>query len=363
MIQRLAFPDLDAAVELGEVREELLAELPQLYGTLFSTRDWFDLFFDQPPTGCCILGHPRHVLVFRRDGGTVRIYNQTFAIEPLDAKRACQAVFRALPFVHRIRLHLLFPPHELGLPVRVLGTRDHMMLDLPETAEDWEASLGKSTRRNLRLYENRLRRSHPDAHTEVIDPLERAEELLDHIVSWKVARYSAKGRTTYWETKPGEYTFMLELLRRGNAEAVVTTVEGRVAAIVLLFWQGDGACAQEWAHDPEHERLHLGFVCLRAAVHHAISRGAVRMDLLWGNEEYKERFGARHVPSSGLSVFPSQGARLHSLAEAREVAGRRIGREGRRRYWQARHLAGKLVRDSSARIRAARHRDHVGGEE
>jgi CelD/BcsL family acetyltransferase involved in cellulose biosynthesis len=359
MKQRLAYPDLGATVELGEVRDELLAELPGLYGSLFSTSDWFDLYFDSPPTDCCILDDPRHVLVLRRDGDTVEVLNRTFEIDPRDAERACRAVFRALPFVHRLQLHVLFPPGRLGLPIRVLGTRDHMVLDLPETAEAWEASLGKSTRRNLKLYENRLRRAHPEARTELIDPSDRAEELLDLIVAWKVARYAAKGLTTYWE-KPEEYTLVLELMRRGDGEAVVTTVDGRVAAVVLLFWSGRAVCAQEWAHDPAYDSLHLGFVCLRAGVRHAISKGATRMDLLWGNEQYKERFGARHVPSSRLSVFPSQRARLHSLGEEREVAWDKVRREGRRRYWQARHRAGSVVRGAAARVRAARTKDGAG---
>jgi CelD/BcsL family acetyltransferase involved in cellulose biosynthesis len=155
---------------------------------------------------------------------------------------------------------------------------------------------------------------------------------------------------------------MLELLRR-SGEAQITTIDGRIAAIVVLFWNGSGVCTQEWAHDPEYESLHLGFISLRAAVTLAIERGARTMDLLWGNEQHKERFGARHVTSSGLSVFPSQTARLHSLGEARDVASRRIGRAARRRYWQARHQAGRLVRGAAARTRGGREKDQTGESE
>jgi hypothetical protein len=345
---RLDYPDLGATVEIGEIPDALLDELPELYGSLFSTREWFAIFDHWRPTGVCVLRDPRHVIVFGRDGGTVEVYNKTFAIAPADAERACRAIFRAFPFAHRIRLHVLFPPPELRLPRRVISGRDHMMLDLPQSVEEYESSLGRSTRRNLRLYENRLRRACPDACTEVIVPGERAAELLDLIVQWKVARFSATGRTTYWETRPKEYEFLLELLRH-SGEAQVTTIDGRVAAVILLFTMGHGVCAQEWAHDPEYERLHLGFVALRSAIHLAVERGATTMDLLWGNEQYKERFGARHVRSSVLSVFPSQSARLHSLGEAREVATRALGREGRRRYWQTRHAAGRLVRGAAAR--------------
>jgi hypothetical protein len=361
MDQRLVYADLGAVVELGAVDEARFAELPGLYSSLFSTRDWFDRYFPDPPTGCCTLDAPRHVLIFRRDGGTVEIYNRTFEIAPRDAERACRALFRAFPFINRVHLHVLFPPRELRLPLRDLGGRDHMVLDLPETTEAWEASLGRSTRRNLRQYENRLRRAHPDAVTEVVDPSSRAAELLDLIVAWKVARFSARGQVTYWESRPEEYTLMLELLRRGG-EAQITTIDGRVAAIVLLFWSGSGVCAQEWAHDPKHEALHLGFVSLRAAVTLAIERGARTMDLLWGNEQYKERFGARRVTSRGLSVFPSQAARVHSLGEARQVAYRRLGREARRRYWQARHQAGRLVRGAANGARAAGGQDQPGND-
>jgi CelD/BcsL family acetyltransferase involved in cellulose biosynthesis len=285
MIQHLRFPDLGATVVLGDVPEVLIAELPSLYDNLFSTREWFEVYFDWQPAGCCVLDTPCHVLVFGRQGDTVEIYNRTFAIAPRDAERACRAIFSALPFVHRIHFHVLFPPDQLRLPVRVLGARDHMMIDLPATAEEWETSLGKSTRRNLKLYENRLRRAHPDARTDVIAATDRAEELLDLLVAWKIARFSAKGRTTYWESRSAEYPRMLKLLRRGG-EAQVTTIGGQTVAIVLLFWVGSGVCAQEWAHDPEYESLHLGFVSLRAAVHLAIQRGASTMDLLWGNEEH-----------------------------------------------------------------------------
>lgn len=358
---RLTFPDLRAIVELGDVADALLDELPGLYNSLFSTRQWFAAY-DQEYTaasGVCVLEDPRHVLVFARNGGTVEILNRTFVIAPADAERACKAIFRALPFAHRVHLHVLFPPRELRLPTRWIGTRDHLMLDLPGSVDDYEASLGRSTRRNLRLYENRLRRAFPDVRTEVIAPGERAAELLDLIVAWKVARFSAKGRTTYWEERPQEYASLHKLLQH-DGEVQITTIEGRVAAIVVLFWVGSGACAQEWAHDPQYESLHLGFVSLRAAIHLAIERGAAGMDLLWGNAPYKERFGARHVPSSALSVFPTQAARLHSLGEARQVASSRLGLEWRRRYWQARHQGGRLARGVIARTRATQRQSEAG---
>lgn len=337
------FPDLRASLVTGPVSDELLDELPTLYGSLFATREWFTSFEDWRPAGACVLDDPRHILVYRRDGDTLIVYNKAFPIAPGDVKRACRALFRALPDVRRIRLEVMFPASELRLPHRVLYSTDHMVIDLPESAAGYDASLGKSTRRNLRLYENRVRRAFPDARTEIVAPGDGGGAIMDLIVKWKIARFATQGRTTYWEKRPKEYDCLVELLRHCG-EAQITYLTDAPAAIVLLFFVGDSVCAQEWAHDPEHESLHLGFVSLYQAVCEAISRGVTSMDLLWGNAPYKARFGAKLRRATALSVFRSQTARLYSLREAREVASRRLQREGQRRYWQARHAAGRLVR-------------------
>lgn len=355
-----AFPDLRASVVLGPVADEALAELPGLYGSLFSTREWFAAFEDWRPCGVCRLDDPRHVLVLGREGaGAVRVYNKTFAMEPVDAERACRAIFRAMPGLRRIHLNVSFPPGELRLPSRELGYTDHYVIDLPPSMADYEDALGKSTRRNLRLYENRLRRAHPDVQTTTFVPGDQASGLLDLIVEWKIARFSARGRTTYWETREREYTGLLSLLSH-LGEAQVTAIDGRAAAIVLLFFVGDGAFAQEWAHDPRYESLHLGFVTLKEAVRLAIDRGSRRMDLLWGNGPYKERFGATPRRNTSLSVFPSSLARLYSLGEAGDVAARRARQEFRRTYWDVRHRAGRVLRAGTGESQDAPKRTQKG---
>jgi CelD/BcsL family acetyltransferase involved in cellulose biosynthesis len=339
------YPDLDATVLAGPPPDALLDQLPELYGSLFSTREWFESFDDWRPAAACVLDSPRHVLVIRDGGDTLTVYNKAFPIAPADAARACRALFRAFPRARRIHLEVMFPPSRLELPKRVLYSTDHMVVDLPGSAEAYDAALGKSTRKNLRLYANRARRAFPDLHTETVTPAADGGAIVDLIVKWKIARFAAQGRTTYWEQRPGEYTNLVDLLRRCG-EAQVTSIGGTPVAVVLLFPVGASMCAQEWAHDPEYERFHLGFVSLHEAIHASIARGATSIDLLWGNAPYKERFGATLRRATALSVFPTQAARLHSLGEAREVAVRDLRREGRRMYWDARHAAGRALRRS-----------------
>ena len=112
----LVFPDLRATVYLASVPNGLAEEIDQLYSSLFTTMDWFASHDDAKPTGACVLAQPRHVLLFYVKGDTVEVLNKAFEIAPQDARRACTALFRAVPRARRIHLEVMFPPAELRLP-------------------------------------------------------------------------------------------------------------------------------------------------------------------------------------------------------------------------------------------------------
>lgn len=353
----LVFPDLRATVYLASVPNGLAEEIDQLYSSLFTTMDWFATHDDAEPTGACILERPRHVLLFYVKGDTLEVLNKAFEIAPQDARRACTALFRAVPRARRIHLEVMFPPAELRLPLRTRYVTDHMMIDLPDTVDAYYASLGRSMRRNLRSARNHLRRDHPDAATAIVVAGDDGSALLEDFLTWKRARFGEKGRTTYWDDKPDLVGRFVELLRR-RGEAHVTTIGGRRAAINFVFPVGDTLCAQESSFDPRYERAQLGLLSQYEVVTNAVERGAARMNLLWGSASHKRHFGAVAHRAAALSVFRDQTARLWSLNEAAGVGRRRLRRAAHAYYWKTRHAAGDAVR--ARRRRAAR--DARGGD-
>lgn len=347
----LAFADLEATVYPTSVPDGLAEEIDHLYSSLFTTTDWFVSHDDAEPTGACVLAQPRHVLLFYVKGDTVEVLNKAFEIAPQDARRACTALFRAIPQARRIHLEVMFPPAELRLPLRTRYVTDHMMIDLPDTVDAYYASLGRSMRRNLRRARNHLRRDHPDTATAIVVPGDNGSELLEEFLQWKRARFREKGRTTYWDDNPDLVKRFVELLRR-RGEAHITTIEGRRAAINFVFPVGDTVCAQESSFDPRYERAELGLLSQYEVVTNAVERGAARMNLLWGSASHKHHFGAVAHRAAALSVFRDQTARLWSLDEAAGVARRRLRRAAHSYYWKTRHAAGDAGR--ALRRRAAR---------
>jgi CelD/BcsL family acetyltransferase involved in cellulose biosynthesis len=315
----------------------LADELPGLYGSLFSTLDWFLACDRTPPGGACVLDEPRHVILFRRDGRVVQVLNKAFPCEPADAERICRALFRALPGVHRLHLDVMFDPDALGYPKRVRDRIDRMVIDLPATVDDYYRSLGKKTRKNIRWGQNHLARAIPELTTETVSPGDRSEELVQRLVQWKIERYRRKGLITYWEVDPSLLERTAALMRRCG-KVRITSVAGREVALDLVVRVGDSAYAYESANDPSYDEFSLGFLSFYRLICDAIESGARRLDALDGTEWSKTPLGAHPVRTTRLSVYPDRLRRLLSLGEALLLLRERLRRQ--------RHAVGQRLRRS-----------------
>jgi hypothetical protein len=305
------------------VTDDLLDALPALYGSLRSTRPWFSAF-DKPPNGVCTLTDPEHILVLRIDGDRVDVMNKGIAILPEDARRVCEAIFASAPGTTRIRMEVPFPPSELGLPHRVMETICPLLIDLPETEDEYHSSLGSRTRKNLRNYQNRLCASHPDAETDVRSPNgDEMRSLVDQFVCWNIARMRAQGRTSGFAKDRKRKDQVTDLMVQGRADAVTTHIDGHLAAVEFIHLVGRAAAIYAGSFDQRYADLHLGFLSTYWAIRQTVRAGARRCDLMWTGDYYKRLFGARPVTASRLSVFQNERDRLLALDEVRQITWRR----------------------------------------
>ena len=320
----MTYPELGAVVQLGPVPYELLDELPGLYSSLRSTRAWFAAFDQMLANGVCILSNPRHVLVFTLKNDTVKILNKGFVISSDDTRRACQAIFAALPEARRIRIEVPFAPRELLLPHRVLDVIYPLVIDLPDTVEGYYASLGSRTRKNVRNFQNRLRSSYPDVKTEVQAPDPNdMRELVEQFITWNIRRMRAGGHVSSFEKDKTRRSTVTELMLRGGAQAVTTTIDGRLAAVEFVHYVGNAATIYAGAFDDQYADVHLGFLSTYWAICETARGGARQCHLLWTGDYYKGRLGAHPSTASQLSVFRTEAQRFWAFDEVREIGWRR----------------------------------------
>ena len=198
-----------------------------------------------------------------------------------------------------------------------------MVIDLPASIDEYDSSLRQSTRRHLRSYGNRVRRTFPDLHTETITLGERSQELVDRLIEWKIQRFREHDRLTYWEANPSAPQ------RTGRPAASPRAVPRH-----LHRRQGGGDphsasrvgdTVTRWRARTtrRYDAYHLGFLATYETACAAIESGARRVNLLEGTVQPKAWLGAKPVPSTYVTVFPSQLSRLRSLDESYKVLRRR----------------------------------------
>jgi len=258
---------------------------------------------------------------------------------PEVAERICRAIFRAHPEVRRVRLEVASLASLRRLPWTPVKEVTFMVIDLPSSKDAYYASLGKSTRKTLRGYRNRLERDFPDVRTETVNPDGRGREMVALLAAWKVQRFREKGRSAYWETEPELVERAGDLLEHGGW-CRVTYISGKEAAIHVLFRIGDTVFGFEGAHDPTYDDYRLGFLTMYETVCAAIESGATIFNAMAGTAGPKEMLGARRVASTQVTVHRSQ------LRRRLWIVGGRVSR----------HRSGAALLRLTRRVRTAAHR-------
>jgi Acetyltransferase (GNAT) domain len=310
----VALADLKAVVHLGDVAPELLAELPGLYSSAFSTAEYFAIY-DRPwRLYACELDEPRHVFAFTARGATVDVLNKVTEVEPAAVERFAAAIFRARPGTRRIRIEIKYPSGKLDLPVRSTYHGDDQVIDLPADLETWEHTLGTASRRNLHKYRNRLLRAHPDFELRTIKGADITLALVEQVFEWNLQRILAKGEPWGYEGQP-EVPYKSWRLLQSRGEVLCAYVGDECVAGWLLLYVGRDCWAHTGGFDLAYSDLHLGFLMTAFSAAEGIAHGCARLHLLWGTPEYKQRLGAVAVTSWRVSIFRS---RLDKALYARE---------------------------------------------
>jgi CelD/BcsL family acetyltransferase involved in cellulose biosynthesis len=186
------------------------------------------------------------------------------------------------------------------------------VLPLPESVDAYLASLGKNTRRNLRRYMDKLKRSHPSFRFEIFDKEAVCEEHVRAIIELNRTRISGKNMSFGINSEIDR----IVALTKACGMVGVATIDGRICGGTIGYMAGKNYFFKVIAHDPQYNEFSAGILCCYLAISECIARGCEQFNFMWNEYEYKFALGAAPRELAHFAIYRS---RLHMLRQARHV--------------------------------------------
>lgn len=283
--------------------------LDRLYGSLYASWRFLRLCDPLPPHTWIGYqrGHIVGVLLFRINAGLIRVQTEMFVLDETIARAFARDVFSH----YCDASHIEFNAIGLNSPFTRLACQyyafsENYVLALPDSVERYQQALGKSTRKTLRGYGNRLLRDHPSFawHYRLSDTLPRHVQraLVQQLQEFKRASMAARGKQV--KIDAGETAQLLRMTAECGMFGL-GSIHGKLCAGSLALKIGDSYVMMLCAADPAFSRYRLGLLACYWSLCDCIRQGARQCHLLWGRYRYKEQLLAVPVVLHRLRIYRS----------------------------------------------------------
>jgi hypothetical protein len=309
-----------------EVPSFIEAELPRLYGNIHSTIAHLKIYGGMAEITNTYVARKHGSIVaiflFRRDRRSVQVINEGMRIDDDELIRFASYVFSRWLTVDMISMHAVEAAiGRIAFPLQQYACTANIILPLPETVDEYLASLGKNMRRNLRRYMDKLKRSFPSFRYDVFEKDAVNEQHVRDIIYLNRARISDKKLAFGIDE---EIEQIVALVKRCGLVGVAT-IDGQVIGGAVGYLVGGNYFFKVIAHDPRYNEFSAGILCCYLTISECIVRGCKEYNFMWNEYEYKFALGAHSRSLHQLAVYRS---RTHFLLSA--LAAFRIAIDGYR---------------------------------
>jgi Acetyltransferase (GNAT) domain len=321
---------------------ELELKLAGLYQNPFCSVDYFRLHKSFENLNALVLfgdgSEPTQILVYTVSGGAATVCNEYFAVREEELEYFASLIFNRYPQVNEISLSRV--NCQIGkprFPHRIWSGGNDVVIDLPRTVDEYDARLGKNTKKNVKYYLNRLRREHQDFSFEVAPADEITPALVGRIIEMNRLRMQSKHIRSGYDTALEK---KIRALCSSFGLVTSITVNDVVVAGVICYSTGTHCFGEALAHDPRFNKSRIGQVCFYLTLQHLIEKGTSFYHMLEGENDYKYRFLGSNRPLCSLSLYRS---RRHKILTLPQLLLFQAGiMKKKLRYWTNKYLINKL---------------------
>ena len=333
-------PALTCEIHEHAVPSFVAAALDRLYGSMYAS--WRHLQLceaDRPLPHAWVAWHQGEVaaaLLFRIEPSRVLVLTEMMTIDASMVDAFCRTVYGRYPQASMIVLNAV---HVSGCqgnwqrswPALSYVYSEDFVIDLPANVDAYRALLGKSTRKTIKGYGNRIERELPDLRWECCDArnmsLLEQRSLVRTLQRFKRDSMQKRGKQAAIDRRD---TARLLLLARDGGMFGIARVHGRIVAGSLACRFGDHYVMLLSAADPALAHLRLGFLACYWSVCDCISRQASACHLLWGRYDYKVQLLGRLMELHKIQIHRSRLSMCSHSVSAAMMIWQAIRHQGRR---------------------------------
>jgi len=301
---------------VSEFHEQFVPEfaadaLERLYGSLYASYIHARLSDSALPIPHTWVGYQHGevvgVLLFRVRFDRVLVATEMFHLDQTVADTFCRALFDRYHQVHAVHFNAVSLPRALtGWSLQYYPFSENYVISLPNTIDRYLHVLGKSTRKTLRGYGNRLQRDLPEFIWEVhqADGLrsDQLRVLIRQFQRFKRDSMAARGKRA--ELSRRDMAHMLILCRRSGLVGIAR-IGDQICGGSLACLIGDNYVMLFSASDPALASYRLGILCCFWVVCDCIRAGGRECHLLWGRYQYKTQLLGEPRPLLRLVIYRS----------------------------------------------------------
>jgi hypothetical protein len=263
----------------------------------------------------------------------VKVLTEMFILDERIAAAFCHDVFLRYRDCRAVIFNAIrWPVHKMELPCQYFACSENYVLNLPDSVQAYESSLGKSTRKTLRGYNNRLMRDYPGFEWRSLPaadlPRHVQRALVRQLQVFKRNSMATRGKHAQSDSR--ETACMLALANDCGLYSL-GTVNGKLCAGSLACRIGDNYVMLLCASDPEFSLYRLGLLACYWSICDCLRQQGRECHLLWGRYRYKEQLLAVPQPLYQLRIYRSRWHMLCSPASVLTMTGRRL--KHRLRLW------------------------------
>ena len=306
-----AVTDLVSEIHEHAVPAFAASALDRLHGSLYASFRHLELCDAVQPTPHTWVTYRRGevigVLLFRMRGAKVIVLTEMIELAQGIADEFCRAVFSRFAYAETVCFNAISLSHPLpGLVQQQYAFSENYVIQLPHNVDDYHAALGKSTRKTIRGYGNRLRRDHPDLRWEVLQGTDmRRDELRRFIRQLLVFKQASMAmRCKRAEISLRETARMMKLASETGLIGIARLGD-RICGGSLACRVGDNYVMLLSAADLALESYRLGMLCCFWSVCDCIRAGARECHLLWGRYQYKTQLLGNSRTLYRLTIYRS----------------------------------------------------------